>query len=419
MLNVPSLSPALRENTLLLASRFSSVNEQVLLTLLKMKEYAELAPVVRQDVIDCINFSARLWFQCMLSGMPPTSEDLLIFQAFGKRRVHQGVPLSALLRSFRLGSLELWRQYIAMAQRNDALREELLLQISPYLLEYFDEMAQLFSQAFLNEQYEQSRWRESLRHQLNSIIFNYPEDTESFNKTAAALRLDPSLPRIALALELAGLDNNSPSFESLLDQMVMCLSRHLQTPADDVVSAWHRGRLIVWVPSIRGNLMNANDRLIAGQVATLKEDLPELAMIGIGLTGQGAKGWSVSAQEALRALDDGQRCGGDQGYYLYSDIVIEESVRGTGSILRYLVSLIEQLSHEPDLLLTLETYFNHGQRRKVTAEALNIHPNTLNYRLERIEKLLGARLDNVAWMTKLHVAISLYKDQSVFHRHSE
>jgi len=28
-------------------------------------------------------------------------------------------------------------------------------------------------------------------------------------------------------------------------------------------------------------------------------------------------------------------------------------------------------------------------------------------------------LDNVAWMTKLHVAISLYKDQSVFHRHSE
>jgi hypothetical protein len=98
MLNVPSLSPALRENTLLLASRFSSVNEQVLLTLLKMKEYAELAPVVRQDVIDCINFSARLWFQCMLSGMPPTSEDLLIFQAFGKRRVHQGVPLSALLR---------------------------------------------------------------------------------------------------------------------------------------------------------------------------------------------------------------------------------------------------------------------------------------------------------------------------------
>lgn len=414
MQNVPSLSPALRENTLLLAASFSSVNEQVLLALLKIKEYAELAPVVRQDVMDCINFSARLWFQSMLSGMPPSPEDALLFQEFGKRRVHQGVPLSALLRSLRLGSLELWRQYIAMAQRNDALREELLVHISPYLLEYFDEMAQLFSQAFLTEQYQQSRWRESLRHQLNSIIFNYPEDTASFDKTAAALRLDPSAPRIALALalELAGLDNNSPSFASRLDQMVACLARHWHAPADDLVSAWHRGRLIVWVPSIRGNLMNANDRLIAGQAAALKEDLPGLTMIGIGLTGQGANGWSVSAQQALRALDYGQRRGAAQGYYLYSDIVIAESVRGTDSILHYLVSLIEQLSHEPDLLLTLETFFDQCQRRKVTAEVLDIHPNTLNYRLERIEKLLGARLDDVAWMTKLHVAIELYKDQS-------
>jgi sugar diacid utilization regulator len=36
------------------------------------------------------------------------------------------------------------------------------------------------------------------------------------------------------------------------------------------------------------------------------------------------------------------------------------------------------------------------QRRKITAEVPEIHPNTLNYRLERIEALLGAKLDQAS-----------------------
>ena len=41
--------------------------------------------------------------------------------------------------------------------------------------------------------------------------------------------------------------------------------------------------------------------------------------------------------------------------------------------LRYLVSLLEQLGNEPDLLLTLETYLNLGRRRGHTAKRL--HPS--------------------------------------------
>jgi len=43
----------------------------------------------------------------------------------------------------------------------------------------------------------------------------------------------------------------------------------------------------------------------------------------------------------------------------------------------------------------------------VTASVLGIHPNTLNYRLDRIENILGARLDDASWVSKLDIAIKL------------
>ena len=47
------------------------------------------------------------------------------------------------------------------------------------------------------------------------------------------------------------------------------------------------------------------------------------------------------------------------------------------------------------------------RRRKVTAAALGIHPNTLDHRLERIETLTGARLDESAWIAKFEAAFNL------------
>jgi len=89
---------------------------------------------------------------------------------------------------------------------------------------------------------------------------------------------------------------------------------------------------------------------------------------------------------------------------LYSDIVVNESVRRTDNVLRYLSSLLERLAEEPELLSTLQTYFDQQQRRKIAADVLGIHPNTLNHRLERIETLLGAKLDDASWIAKLHVS---------------
>lgn len=404
---VPEISSQLRAWTEKISTDRARIIDRVFAALIHIGPYDALDDATQLDLRQSIEFSAALWFNTLLTGIAPTSDELRAFQDFGRRRVYQGVPLQSVLRAFRLGSRELWCVCIEDCETLDSLQKELLFKISPYLMEYFDEMAQLISQAYMEEQYKQARWRESLQHQLHSIVFNFPEDVDGFSKTATALGLDASVPRIALAIDLANADVESVGFDSELDRIVATVSRRLRFEADEIFSSWHRDRLMLWVPRKHGDLVGTSDRDMALRISAIAASLPEIRAIGIGLMGEDAAGWAMSATEAGRALTFGRARQGDGKVRLYSDIVVEDSVRGTRNALRYLVSLIEQLAAEPDLLLTLEVYFAQSQRRKTTASELNIHPNTLNYRLERIETLLGASLDDAGWVSKLDLAIKL------------
>ncbi|WP_345817426.1 helix-turn-helix domain-containing protein (plasmid) [Paraburkholderia sp. PREW-6R] len=410
-MNIPKISPDLQMWTERLDSHIDTVVDRVYAVLMNIPPYADLDSPAKLDTRNSIAWAAKLWFDTLLSGNSPSAQNFEVFKDFGRRRVHQGVPLDVLLRAFRLGSRELWCCYTDTDDKSDLLRDELLFRISPFLMEFFDILAQIISQAYLDEQYKQARWRDSLRYQLQSIIFYYPEDTEGFAKTAAALRLDAAAPRIALAIEIDSIDSSSPTFKSELDRIVVATGGRLKLPLDDLVDIWYRGQLLVWIPSRIGDLMSASDRQVGKQITSLMVTMPEIKAIGIGLTGEGAAGWAMSAEEAIRALSFGRGNAHAERVRLYSEIIVEESVRGAKNALRYLVSLVEQLASEPELLETLETYFHQLQRRKVTAGVLGIHPNTLNHRLERIEKILGARLDDASWVSKLNIAIKLRGSQ--------
>ncbi|WP_253958826.1 PucR family transcriptional regulator [Paraburkholderia fungorum] len=381
--------------------------------LTRIEGYEHLTPAVKKDIMDSISLSERLWFDRITDGTAPSPSDLQAFQEFGRRRVHQGIALPSLLRAFRLGLREVWDVCAQTGNKYPELRDELLFVVSPDLMDYFDQMAQLISQSYLDEQYQQARWRQSLRYQLHEIIFNYSGGDEDFRTTAKALGLDPIASRIALAVELGKFDRNSTTAEGQLDRLVLSAARHLKMPHDHLVSLWHRDRLIIWAPCEHGEPMHLSDTRMAERVTAFAQSTTDIKAIGLGLAGTGAKGWSASAEEAIRALDFGSSGHSERRpVHQYSDIVIEESVRSTDGASRYLLSLMDHLSSEPDILLTLETFFANNQRRKVTAGALGIHPNTLDYRLERIENSLGAALEDVGWIAKLKVALTLHQHRS-------
>jgi DNA-binding PucR family transcriptional regulator len=61
--------------------------------------------------------------------------------------------------------------------------------------------------------------------------------------------------------------------------------------------------------------------------------------------------------------------------------------------------------HQAKLALTLRTYTAHRCNAALTAGSLHVHPNTVSYRLRRIERLLDIELDDP--QTLLHVQLAL------------
>ena len=370
--------------------------------------YAKLPPSTKSDFMASIRFSAVLWCKTMLTGECPSDEDMEIFRNLGRRRVHQGIELASLLRAYRVGSKELWAVYLEFAAEHQEVQSELLFTVSPYLLDHFDEMAQSIASAFMEEQYAQSRWKDALRYELCNLIFSAAGDINEFNRVSETIGIDPTIARVAFAFNMSAPDTLPSRVETELDRMLLAVARLAKVNAADLVRVMYRGRLIVWMPCIRGDSLLASDRRMGELGARLVADVPEFKQVGIGMMGQGPSGWSGSVDEAFKALEVGERNGSD-GVYRYSDIALNEGARRSDNVLRYLESLIERLSHEPDLLKTLECYLEQFQKRKKTASVLGIHPNTLNYRLERVQEITGGSLEDPAWLAKLYVAVRLRK----------
>jgi DNA-binding PucR family transcriptional regulator len=65
--------------------------------------------------------------------------------------------------------------------------------------------------------------------------------------------------------------------------------------------------------------------------------------------------------------------------------------------------------HNGEMLETLSVFLKTGSQRSTAATQLNIHRNTLRYRLERIEEIIGLSLDKPRVHHELLTAIRAYQ----------
>jgi len=285
------------------------------------------------------------------------------------------------------------------------LHNELLFKVSPYLLHHFDVIAQTVSQAYLDEQLQHARWRDRLRQELWNVISARPDDTEAFRRHAEALGLDAWSPYCAVVLRLGGATEASPMLESAVNRLLARVSEGWAVPLESLMRALHRDHLVLWLPVLRGETLVDTDRRLADQAGELMARSQTVIGAGVGLPGSGARGWWLSQQQAFRALESagGVRSAAQR----YSEILFADVASTSDNVQRYLDAMIERLSAEPHLLETLQVYLELRQHRKAVACKLNVHPNTLDNRLQRIETVLGGRFDTVSWLAMLDAALRL------------
>ncbi|CAE6747890.1 Adaptive-response sensory-kinase SasA [Paraburkholderia aspalathi] len=181
--NVPRISDYLREKTVSIAADLTHVVERTLAILTQMDGYRLLAPAAQRDLRESVALSAKVWFETLLSGELPSAQDMDVFREISQRREHQRVPLQSHLQALRLGLREIWSIYIALGELDERIAKELLADVSLYLLDHFDFVAQTIVRTYLGEQYRQPRWAElavaieegarrseSVRHHLAALL---------------------------------------------------------------------------------------------------------------------------------------------------------------------------------------------------------------------------------------------------------
>lgn len=116
-----------------------------------------------------------------------------------------------------------------------------------------------------------------------------------------------------------------------------------------------------------------------------------------------------SRSDARLALDFLDRTGAAAGRVLrFEDFELIDVLLSAAdpAELRARVDLVlDPLRDHPQLLATLAAYLAADQNVNTAAEALHVHPNSLRYRLGRVEELLGRSLRSPATVADLYVAL--------------
>lgn len=96
-----------------------------------------------------------------------------------------------------------------------------------------------------------------------------------------------------------------------------------------------------------------------------------------------------SAQQARLAVEVARRVGHRTGVVRYQDVAVDTLLLREPRTAELLADQLAPLESRPELLDTLRAYFGSGFSARATARALYVHPNTVPHRLRAIERLLG------------------------------
>jgi DNA-binding PucR family transcriptional regulator len=89
-----------------------------------------------------------------------------------------------------------------------------------------------------------------------------------------------------------------------------------------------------------------------------------------------------------------------------SDTFVELGVARTPDVEEWLRGIGQRLAAGPDLVTTLDAFYEHGMNRLRAAGALHIHPRTLDYRLRRVGELTGLDPESVQGVRTFSATVS-------------
>lgn len=196
------------------------------------------------------------------------------------------------------------------------------------------------------------------------------------------------------------------------DQNYSALEMTLDRLAPDALVTCRADEVVAIVPvDENGGSPSVQGRALANACVTTSGRV----VAGIGTPYHGASQVSRSYTEARRALDASQRMDDSGAITLFSEMGIHRllvRVVDVNDLWSFADEVLGPLLKEEEhtgmeYLHTLSVYFHENSSPRRTAERLLVHPNTVSYRIRRVEEITGLSLDVHRERLMAEVAVSV------------
>jgi purine catabolism regulator len=241
---------------------------------------------------------------------------------------------------------------------------------------------------------------------LDELVTGHLSDETVIRERALAFGWDLSRPRAVLVAEIDRVAARSFS-ESWTSRRLVEAARAALGPA-----------AIVWERSAGLAALVCDEHALPARARQLQEsarqrlDGAELS-VGIGRVYVDPLSLNASYSEALRALHTARRLGGTGQIASFASLGLERLLLSCPDtelqafVVHSLGPLLDYEERHPgaSLVETLRAFLAEGRSVAHTARSLYVHYNTIRYRLERIESLLGPVMDNADHCLRLELAL--------------
>lgn len=359
-------------------------------------EYRSLSEgAVDQDVAPLMVHKVRQMLDTLSRGVPPTEEDLGLNADAAARRFHQGVPLPAVLRAYRLRGRTVWAEMQQLAEHQDPAQLAALLELAGAVMEYMDQISSAVAQAYLEEQTGLRRSRSVLAREVLEALLNGRMSRQSRDRLHDALEFQD--------LDLAGTTAHAvvsfrprPGAEPIGPGAVLDITRAALLTEPAGRARRRRGLVglredeIVWI------LESATDTSEAELIEAIGQALAELPghVAGLGSEGTGLEHVATSHRQAHAAAGIAMNSPDEGPLFTHRDVMLELVLTHGTETAGLIDSTIAPLlaydrDHRTDLVATLRAYLDHRFQAAGAAADLQVRPNTVLYRLERIGQISG------------------------------
>jgi sugar diacid utilization regulator len=249
---------------------------------------------------------------------------------------------------------------------------------------------------------------------VEGLLLGSGRSNGEVGRWARHLGYDPAVEHriLAAAIEAAGSARPQASAAAQLKRVAAAIDHFFTTRMPGAITSIRDDEVVIVVPESAAEAT----RLSSACLARMRDLFPDtMITIGIGAGCRDPADIGRSYGQARRTIDAVVRLGRKGQVVAFEDLGIHRlllQVPDLAELRSFAAEILGKLDGQErqrgtELLATLACYFRENSSPQRTARSLHVHPNTVAYRIRRIQEITGLQLDTYRDRLMAQVALEI------------